>query len=84
MPFSSKAQEIHDHIVSSGKSDYWIGAAKYLLKRRGQQQPGKAYTRDVPALREQLIAEVSGAVTGANDNHWEEIAHWLFYEAKHS
>jgi hypothetical protein len=44
MPFSSKAQEIHDHIVSSGKSDYWIGAAKYLLNRKGQHQPGKAYT----------------------------------------
>lgn len=84
MPFSSKAQEIHDHIVSTGQSDYWVGAAKFLLNRKGQCQPGKAYTRDVPDLKDQLIAELSGEVKGANDNHWEEIAHWLFYEAKSS
>src|ERR1700739_3588143 len=30
MPFSSKAREIHDHIVSSGKADYWIAAARSL------------------------------------------------------
>lgn len=77
MPFTSKAQEIHDHIVSNGQSDYWIGVAKKLIKHQR-----KAYTRDVPILRDQLIAELSSAVEGANDNHWEEIAHWLFYEAK--
>ena len=78
MPFTPKAQEIHDQIVSNGQSDYWIGVAKNLIKHH----PSKAYTRDVPALRDQLIAELSGAVKGANDNHWEEIAHWLFHEAK--
>ena len=41
MPFSSKAQEIHDHIVSSGKSDYWIGAAKYLLNQGANINQGK-------------------------------------------
>jgi len=30
MPFSSKAREIHDYIVSSGKADYWIGVARSL------------------------------------------------------
>jgi hypothetical protein len=33
MPFSSKAQEIHDHIVSSGKADYWIGAARSIVQQ---------------------------------------------------
>jgi hypothetical protein len=61
MPFSSKAQEIHDHILSSGKSDYWIGAAKYLINRKGQSQPGKPTPETFLALREQLIAELSGA-----------------------
>jgi hypothetical protein len=45
MPFSSKAQEIHDHIVSTGKADYWIGVAKLLADRRGQHRPGKPYSR---------------------------------------
>jgi len=35
MPFSSKAQEIHDHIVSTGKADYWMGVAKLPADRRG-------------------------------------------------
>jgi hypothetical protein len=29
-----------------------------------------------------LKAELSGAVNDANDHHWEEIAHWLVYEAR--
>src|SRR5229473_2438506 len=82
MPFSSKAREIHDHIVSSGKADYWIGVARSLVERKGQYQPGKPYARDVPALKEKLKAELSSAVKDANDNHWEEIAHWLVYEAR--
>jgi hypothetical protein len=84
MPFSSKAREIHDHIVSSGKADYWIAAARSLVEREGQYQPGKPYARDVPALKDKLIAELSSAVNDANDNHWEEIAHWLVYEARSS
>ena len=60
MLFSSKAQEIHDHIVSSGKADYWMGVARSLAERRGQHQPGKRYARDVPALRDKLQAELSG------------------------
>jgi hypothetical protein len=82
MPFSSKAREIHDHIVSSGKADHWIGVARSLTEREGQRQPGRRYNRDVPALRDKLKAELSGAVNDANDNHWEEIAHWLVYEAR--
>jgi len=45
--------------------------------RKGQYQPGKPYARDVPALKDKLKAELSSAVSDANDNHWEEIAHWL-------
>jgi hypothetical protein len=82
MPFSSKAQEIHDHIVSSGRSDYWIGVARSLVERKGQHQSGKRYARDVPAFKDKLQAELSGAVNDANDHHWEEIAHWLVYEAR--
>ena len=82
MPFSSKAREIHDHIVSSGKADYWIGIARSLVARKGQHQPGKPYTRDVPALKDKLKAELSSVVNDVNDNHWEEIAHWLVYEAR--
>ena len=82
MPFSSKAREIHDHIVSSGKADYWIGVARSLVERKGPYQSGKPYARDVPALKDKLKAELSGAVNDANDNHWEEIAHWLVYEAR--
>jgi hypothetical protein len=84
MPFSSKAREIHDHIISSGKADYWIGVARSLVQRKGQQQPGKPYTRDVPALKDKLKAELSSVVNDVNDNHWEEIAHWLVYEARAS
>jgi hypothetical protein len=82
MPFSSKAQEIHDHIVSSGKADYWIGVARSIVQHRGQHQPGKRYARHIPVLRDKLQAELSGAVNNANDHHWEEIAHWLVYEAR--
>jgi len=82
MPFSSKAQEIHDHIVSSGKADYWIGVARSIVQHRGQHEPGKRYARHVPVLRDKLQAELSGAVNNANDHHWEEIAHWLVYEAR--
>ena len=77
MPFTSKAREIHDYIVSSGKADYWIGVARSLVERKDQYQPGKPYARDVPALKDKLKAELSSAVSDANDNHWEEIAHWL-------
>ena len=84
MPFSSKAREIHDHIISSGKADYWIGIARSLVQRRGQHQPGKPYARDVPALKDKLKAELSSMVKDVNDNHWEEIAHWLVYEARAS
>jgi hypothetical protein len=82
MPFSSKAQEIHDRIVSTGKADYWMGVARSLAERRGQHQPRGRYARDIPALRDKLQAELSGAVKDANDHHWEEIAHWLVYEAR--
>jgi hypothetical protein len=82
MPFSSKAREIHDHIVRSGKADYWIGLARSLAERKGQHQPGKPYARDVPVLKDKLKAELSSAVNDVNDNHWEEIAHWLVYEAR--
>ncbi len=58
MPFTSKAREIHDHIVSSGKADYWIGVARSLVVRKGQYQPGKPYARDVPALKDKLKAEL--------------------------
>jgi hypothetical protein len=81
MPFSSKAQEIHDHIVGSGKADYWIGVARSLAERRGQR-PGKRYARHIPVLRDKLQAELLGAVNNANDHHWDEIAHWLVYEAR--
>jgi hypothetical protein len=80
MPFSSKAREIHDHIISSGKAEYWIGVARSLAE--GHNQPGKSYSRNIPGLRDKLKAEISDAVNDANDNHWEEIAHWLVYEAR--
>jgi hypothetical protein len=35
-----------------------------------------------PVLRDKLQAELSSAVNNANDHHWEEIAHWLVYEAR--
>jgi hypothetical protein len=75
MLFSSKAQEIHDRIVSSGKADHWVGVARSLVE--GQHQPRKPYSRNIPVLRNRLQAELSGAVKNANDNHCEEIAHWL-------
>ena len=77
----TKAQEIHDYIVSTGKADYWMGVAKLLADRRGQHRPGKPYSRSIHALRHELKAELSDAVNDANDHHWEEIAHWLVYEA---
>jgi hypothetical protein len=82
MPFSSKAREIHDHIVSHGKADYWIGVARSLVERTDQYQRGKPYSRNIPFLRDKLKAELSGAVNDADDHHWEEIAHWLVYEAR--
>jgi hypothetical protein len=81
-PFSGKAQEIHDYIVNSGRAGDWIGVAKSLVNRTDQYRPGKPYMRDVPDLKERLKVELSGAVAGANDHHWEEIADWLFDEAK--
>ena len=81
MPFSSKAQEIHDHIVSTGKADYWMGVAKLPADRRGRHRPGKPYSRGTHALRHELKAELSDAVNDANDHHWEQIAHWLVDEA---
>ena len=47
MPFSSKAQEIHNHIVRIGKADYWIGVARSLAERSGQHQPRKPYTHNI-------------------------------------
>jgi hypothetical protein len=82
MALSLKAQEIHDYIVDSNKTDYWIGVAKSLIKHKGQFDPGPPYTYDVSALKQRLKAELSGAVRDAIDNHWEEIADWLFNEAK--
>jgi hypothetical protein len=67
-------------MVSSGKAGYWIGVARSLAE--GQDQPGKSYSRNIPALRDKLKGELSSAVNDANDNHWEEIAHWLVYEAR--
>jgi hypothetical protein len=45
---------------------------------------GRRIARDVPALKDKLKAELSNAVNDANDNHWEEIAHWLVYEVRSS
>ena len=73
MPFSSKAQEIDDHIVSSGRSDYWISVAGLLADRKGQHRPGKPYSRSIHALKHELKAELSGAVNDANDHHWEGL-----------
>ena len=33
-------------------------------------------------FRDRLPAELSHAVKNTHDHHWEEIAHWLVYEAK--
>jgi hypothetical protein len=73
MPFSSKAQEIDDHIVSSGRSDYWISVAGLLADRKGQHRPGKPYSPSIHALKHELKAELSGAVNDANDHHWEGL-----------
>jgi hypothetical protein len=77
MPFSSKAQEIHDHIVSSGKADYWIGVARSIVQHRGQHQPGKRYPATFLFLETNSKPSFLGAVNNAHDHHWEEIAHWL-------
>jgi putative heme iron utilization protein len=82
MPFSSKAREIYDHIVSTGKVNYWIGIARSLVEWK-DRRPGGGYNRDVCALRDKLKAELSGAVNDAHDHHWEEIAHWLVYDARY-
>ena len=68
--------------MNSGQAGDWIGVAKSLVNRTDQYRPGKPYLRDVPDLKERLKDELSGAVAGANDHHWEEIADWLFDEAK--
>ena len=84
MPFSSKAQEIHDYIAGSGRTEHWIGVARTMAEHGGQHRAGRHYSRDVHALRDRLQAELSHAVKDAHDHHWEEIAHWLVYEAKTS
>src|ERR1700745_395347 len=47
MPFSSKAQEIHNHIVPIGKTDYWIGVARSPAELSGQHQPRKPYAHNI-------------------------------------
>lgn len=47
MPFSSKAREIHNHIVRIGKTDYWIGIARSLVQRSGLHQPRKPYAHNI-------------------------------------
>src|SRR6266849_1722485 len=77
MPFSSKAREIHNHIVSSGKADYWIGVAGSLGKCKGPYQSGKPYARDVPALKDKLEAELSSAGNDANDQLGTGVTRWF-------
>jgi hypothetical protein len=84
MPFSPKAQEIYDHIVRSGKTAYWTDVARTVSEHRCQHRPGRHDSGDVHALRDRLQAELSYAVKNTHDHHWEEIAHWLVYEAKMS
>ena len=82
MPFSPKAQEIYDYIVHSHQTDYWTDVARTMAEHRCQHRPGRHYSGDVHALRDRLQAELSHAVKNTHDHHWEEIAHWLVYEAK--
>jgi hypothetical protein len=81
VPFSGKAQEIHDSIVSGGRVDYWVGVAKSYIQRKGQYQPGPPYSFDRNGLRARLIVELSGGESGATDKEWDEIADWLFQAA---
>ena len=78
MPFSVKAQEIHDCILKANQTDYWVGVARRYVRRRRQYQPGPHSIRRLWSLIARLKVELSGAVPDANDSHWEEIANWLF------
>ena len=82
MPFSSKAQEIHDYIAGSGRTEHRIGVARTMAQQTAEHRLGRHYSRDVHALRDRLQAELSDAIKNTHDHHWEEIAHWLVYEAK--
>ncbi len=77
MAFSGKAEEIHKYIVSVGKANEWIGTAKEYITRKAQYEPGPPYKFNYEGLKEKLKTDLSGAVSGATDSHWEEIAHWL-------
>jgi hypothetical protein len=75
MPFSVKAQEIHDCIVGD---NHWVRVAKRYIRHKRQYQPGPPYTLDIAGLRERLKAELPGVVPDAGDHDWDEIAKWLF------
>jgi hypothetical protein len=81
MAFSGKADEIHKYMVSVGVADEWIGTAKGFIERKGQYEPGPPYKFDYEGLEEELKAGLSGAVSGATDSHWHEIARWLINAA---
>ncbi len=77
MAFSGKAKEIHKYIVDVGTADEWVGKAKGYITQKGQYEPGPQYKFNCEGLKERLKTDLSGAVGGATDSHWEEIAHWL-------
>jgi hypothetical protein len=81
MPFSSNAREVHDYIVSSGKT-IGMGIARSLAERKVRHQPGGRTAATFMLFGTKLQAELSAAVKDAHDHHWEEIAHWLVYEAR--
>ncbi len=75
---SVKAQEIHDWIVNSNRTDYWTGVAWTFVEKRRQYWPWKSWIRDRPGFVERLRTELAGQITGANDGDWGEVADWLF------
>jgi hypothetical protein len=57
---------------------------QFLTVRIGvlSAQIGSNSTAVFMLFRDRLPAELSHAVKNTHDHHWEEIAHWLVYEAK--
>jgi len=82
MALSGKAQEIHDHIVRVGEANEWVGTARGYIRRKGQYEPGEDLRFDSVGLRENLKADLSGAISDADDGHWGEIVDWLFETAR--